>query len=123
MSRHVLLVDDDDLVREVAQMSLELVAGWTVTTASSGVEALEVAREDPPDAILLDVMMPVLDGPETMRRMREVPALAGVPVVFLTAKAMDQEMAGLRDLDASGVITKPFDPMRLHEHVAEALGW
>ncbi len=123
MTRRVLLIDDDDMVREVAQASLELVAGWTVDTADGGERGLEIARDDPPEAILLDVMMPGIDGPATLERLRATPGLSDIPVVFLTAKALDQETRHLMSLDAQGVITKPFDPMTLHSQIMTALGW
>lgn len=123
MSRTLLLIDDDDDIREIAQLSLELGAGWTVLTAASGSAGIEVAREQQPDAILLDVMMPVLDGPATLARLREDPRTKAIPVVFLTAKARPAERDRLAGLDVAGVLPKPFDPMTLADQLKVALGW
>ena len=123
MSRTLLLIDDDDDIREIAQLSLELGAGWTVLTAASGAEGIDVAREKQPDAILLDVMMPSLDGPATLARLRDDERTAGIPVVFLTAKARPSERDRLAGLDVAGVLAKPFDPMTLAEQLRSVLGW
>ena len=123
MSKTLLLIDDDDDIREIAQLSLELGAGWTVLSAASGAEGVEVAREQQPDAILLDVMMPVLDGPATLAKLREDDRTKNIPVVFLTAKARPAERDRLAGLDVSGVLAKPFDPMTLADQLQAALGW
>lgn len=123
MSRRILIVDDEDDIREVAQVSLELVGQWRVVTAASGREGLARARELRPDAILLDVMMPDLDGPATLAQLQADPATREIPVLFLTAKAQSVERARLRQLGAAGVLTKPFDPMTLPTDVASALNW
>ena len=115
--RTILYVDDEPDIREVVQMSLSLADGVEVHTADSGKRALEVLPSVQPDLVLLDVMMPTLDGPGTLQRMRENPATAGIPVVFMTAKAMPQEIARFIELGAAAVIAKPFDPMRLSEQV------
>ncbi|MDH4176270.1 MAG: response regulator [Thermoleophilia bacterium] len=121
--RRVLIVDDEDDIREVAQMSLELVGGWEATTAGSGDECVARAAGDAPDVILLDVMMPGLSGPETLARLRDGRDTVGIPVIFLTAKAQSSETRLLSELDVAGVIAKPFDPMTLHEDVSAILGW
>jgi CheY-like chemotaxis protein len=118
--RRVLVVDDDELLREVAKASLELVAGWLVTTAESGVEAHEKARAEQPDAIMLDVMMPGQDGPTTFAALRDDAATRDIPVIFLTAK---NNTLGWSDGGLAGVIAKPFDAMRLAAQVSELLGW
>jgi CheY-like chemotaxis protein len=123
MSRTLLLIDDDDDIREIAQLSLELGAGWSVLTAGSGVEGIAIAREKQPDAILLDVMMPVLDGPATLARLREDDRTRSIPVVFLTAKARPSDRDWLAGLDVAGVLAKPFDPMTLAAQLQAALGW
>lgn len=119
----VLVVDDDDSVREVTGMSLEVVAGWQVLQADSGQVALDLARRHRPDAILLDVMMPVMDGPTTLRHLRADPATSEIPVVLLTAKVRAGERAELAELAVQGILAKPFDPMRLHVELARLLGW
>ncbi|HEX3041284.1 MAG TPA: response regulator [Solirubrobacterales bacterium] len=118
MKRRLLLVDDEDAIREIARISLERVGGWEVFAAASGREAVEtVGRVGPVDAVLLDVMMPGLDGPSTMRALRAGPLATGVPFVFLTAKlqAVDRERLGR--IGAAGVVAKPFDPMTLPEQL------
>ena len=121
--RHVLVVDDDDHIREVAQVSLEAVAGWQVSTAACGREGVDLARAARPDAIVLDVMMPDLDGPATLARLRADAATRDVPVVFLTAKTQAFERARLGGLGAAGVLAKPFDPMLLAQEITTLLGW
>jgi CheY-like chemotaxis protein len=121
MSRRILIIDDEDDIREIAQMSLEMIAGWQVFTARSGPEGIEVASREQPEAVLLDVMMPGLDGPQTLRRLQEDARTKAIPVVFLTAKAQTSEQSRLRQLGARGVIAKPFDPITLADQVAELL--
>jgi CheY-like chemotaxis protein len=122
--RRVLIVDDEDAIREIARLAMEEVGGHVVTTASSGVEALDRATADPPDAVLLDVMMPGLDGPGTVSRLRADPRTRDVDVILLTAKVQPSEVARFHQLaGVVGVIAKPFDPMTLPAQVAEILGW
>ena len=123
VARRVLVVDDDVDILEVAQMSLELVGGWSVTTASDGQEALDRARTDQPDAIVMDVMMPRMDGPTAAVALRADPATAGIPVVLLTASVQPAERAALEDLPVAGVLGKPFDPMLLPAELGAILGW
>ncbi|MBM7798469.1 CheY-like chemotaxis protein [Microlunatus panaciterrae] len=122
-SRRVLVVDDDDSIREVAQMALELVGGWQVTTAACGAEGWAKAREHQPDAILMDVMMPGMDGPTTFSHMQDDPETREIPVILLTAKVQAGDRREFADLELAGVIAKPFDPMTLSNEVAELLGW
>lgn len=123
MSKRVLLIDDEDDIREVAGMSLETVAGWTTMAARSGREGIKMAAEQQPDAILLDVMMPDMDGPSTFRNLQESATTRSIPVIFLTAKAQTREQRGFRELGAHGVISKPFDPLTLADQISELLGW
>jgi len=117
--RHVLYVDDEPDIRTVASMALELDPDLRVDTADSGEEALALLASLDPDLVILDVMMPGLDGPSTLARMRADPRLQSIPVVFMTAKAMPDEQARLLALGVAGVIAKPFDPMRLAARVIE----
>jgi CheY-like chemotaxis protein len=112
MSRgRLLLVDDDDDIRAIARMSLTRVGGWDVVPAASADEAEAAAREHPPDLVLLDVMMPDVDGPAALERLR--PLIGDAPVVFLTAKTQPADLERLKRLGAAGVIAKPFDPIGL----------
>jgi CheY-like chemotaxis protein len=119
--RRVLLIDDEDDIREVAQLSLEMVAKWEVTTASSGAEGVVRAETDQPDAIILDVMMPDMDGHTTFRTLQANPATRHIPVILLTAKAPAATDRLVNDVVT--VIPKPFDPLRLAGQIANALGW
>jgi CheY-like chemotaxis protein len=119
--RRVLLIDDEDDIREVAQLSLEIVAHWEVTTASSGAEGVLRAEEDQPDAIILDVMMPDMDGHATFRVLQANPNTRHIPVILLTAKAPAATDRLVRDVVT--VIAKPFDPLRLAGQISNALGW
>jgi CheY-like chemotaxis protein len=123
MSRRILVVDDDAMLREVAQTALELVGGWQVSTADSGAQAQQQARAMRPDAILLDVMMPGLDGPSTANALRADPVTRDIPIIFLTAKIQTDALAEWRPLSLAGVISKPFDPMTLSAEIAAMLGW
>jgi CheY-like chemotaxis protein len=118
----VLIVDDEPDIRRIAKLGLSRVGGMEVVEAANGAEALVRAKEDKPDAVLLDVMMPGLDGPSTLARLREDPATSGIPVVFLTAKAITAELDRLKVLGAAGVLTKPFDPMTLARELRALLG-
>jgi CheY-like chemotaxis protein len=113
----VLYVDDEPDIREVVELSLGLASALQIHTCDSGQAALNAMPNIKPDLVLLDVMMPGLDGPATLQRMQGDPRLAHIPVVFMTAKAMPQEVARFRELGAIAVIPKPFDPMRLSEQV------
>jgi CheY-like chemotaxis protein len=123
MTRRVLVVDDDPLLREVAQAALELVGGWEVSTAQSGPQAQQQALTEHPDAILLDVMMPGVDGPSTVAALRADPATRDIPIIFLTAKMPSEDFDEWRPLRLAGVIPKPFDPMTLAAEMAALLGW
>ncbi len=118
----VLLIDDEPDLRRLAEVSLSAVGGWKVTSCASGAEGVEAALREPPDLVLLDVQMPGLDGPQTLAALRREPALAAVPVVFLTATCAEDDLARLRALGARGVVQKPFDPFTLPGQVQAALG-
>jgi CheY-like chemotaxis protein len=123
VSHRILIIDDEDDIREVAALSLETVAGWDVITANSGVQGLARAIEQQPDAILLDVMMPGMDGPTTFRELRKNPATARIPVVLLTAKVQSNDQRRFADLGVEAVLLKPFDPLTLATQISDALGW
>lgn len=115
----VLLVDDDQNIRFVVQMALEGLTSWKVLLADSGAEALKIVDQERPDLILLDMMMPGMDGPTTYTRLKAQGVL--VPVIFMTAKVQTHEVEDHLKLGAAGVIAKPFDPMTLHKEIARIL--
>lgn len=117
----ILYVEDDPDIRLVAQLAMEVVGGLSVCTCTCGEEALAKAPEFSPDLLLLDVMMPGLDGPETLRGLRSIPGYAEIPAVFMTAKARSEEVASLRAAGAIAVIAKPFDPMNLALQLTELM--
>ena len=121
--RRILIIDDEDDIREVAALSLETVAGWTVCTANSGTDGIKKAILERPDAILMDVMMPSMDGPTTFRQMQTIPDVSQIPVLLLTAKVQGVDQRRFADLGVSGVLFKPFDPLTLADQMASALGW
>ncbi len=118
----VLLVDDEEDVREIARLSLGRVGGMDVIEASNGPDAVALAAREKPDFVLLDMMMPGMDGPATLQALRANPETSLIRVVFLTAKALPSEVDRLRQLGAVAVITKPFDPMTLAIEVRRILG-
>lgn len=113
----VLYVEDEPDIQAVARVALEVVGGLVIKICSSGEEALREAAEFAPDMILLDVMMPGMDGPGTLKALQAVPALAAIPVAFMTAKVQPSEVAHYTLLGALDVIAKPFDPMTLAAQV------
>lgn len=114
---HILLVEDDPDIQTVAAMVLRTVGGFEVSICASGSEALDRCRELSPDMVLLDVMMPGMDGPATLDALRRVPEMRDVPVVFMTARAQPYEVARYRSLGVADVIVKPFDPTSLSDEV------
>ncbi|WP_019499110.1 response regulator [Pseudanabaena sp. PCC 6802] len=119
----VLIVDDEPDIREVAQVSLEMMGGWQVLTSDSGRDGLAKAKSAQPNAILLDVMLPDMDGPTTFQNLQADPLTAHIPVIFLTAKIQPVDRARFTNLGVTAVIAKPFDPLTLAKQVAEVLGW
>ncbi|HYO75511.1 MAG TPA: response regulator [Thermoanaerobaculia bacterium] len=117
----VLVIDDEEDVRFVVQMSLGRLGNMTVVEATNGHEGLALAKSGWPELILLDMMMPGMDGAEVFRQLRANSGTAGIPVVFLTAKAMVAEVQRLKDLGAKGVILKPFDPLTLAADITAIL--
>ncbi|MER8911965.1 response regulator [Mesorhizobium sp. M0854] len=121
MPARILYVDDENDIREIAQMSLELDLEFEVQSCPSGIEALTNAADWQPDLILLDVMMPDMDGPETLRRLADSPLTASIPVVFITARTQTHEVQRYLAMGAVGVIAKPFDPLALAGEVRKLL--
>lgn len=121
MSIRILLAEDDPDIQLIARLALKK-AGFDVVVAGNGTEALAVVRAQPPDAVLLDWMMPELDGPGTCACLKEDPATRGIPVIFLTAKSQESEVRQGIALGAAGYIVKPFDALTLGARVAAILG-
>ena len=116
-ARTILVVDDDDEIREIVGLALEVMGGWTVVAADRGAAGLRLARECRPDVVLLDVMMPEMDGPTMFNRMQVDPVLRDIPVVLLTAKVQVGHVQVWDSLPVAGVIPKPFNPATLSEQI------
>lgn len=115
----ILYIEDEADIQAIARLALEALGGFVVETCSSGRAGIACAQAGTPDIILLDVMMPDMDGPATLLALQQLPGLAAVPVVFMTAKVQPQEIAHYRALGAVDVIAKPFDPMTLADQVRQ----
>jgi CheY-like chemotaxis protein len=120
-AKQILVIDDEDDIRKLTQTCLEMMGGWQVLTASSGSEGLAQAQANQPDAILLDVMMPDMDGPTTFQKLQANPATRHIPVILLTARGRSADQRLFAELGVTGVIKKPFNPLKLADQVAEAL--
>ena len=117
MGKRVLVVDDDRVIQQLLEVNLELEGYEVVATAADGKEALEKIAELKPDLVILDIMMPKMDGLEVCRRLRADPDLAGIPVILLSARAQDMDIREGLEIGASAYLTKPFDPVELLEVV------
>ena len=115
--QRILYVEDEPDIQAVARLALELVGRFEVQVCGSGEDALRLVEDFEPDLIVLDVMMPGLDGPSTLTRLREIPAVAAVPIVFVTARVQPEEIAEYRSIGAIGVVQKPFDPIGLSQEL------
>ena len=122
-NKQILLIDDEETIQEVVQMGIEIEAGWQVATASSGWEGINLAQTQQPDAILLDVMMPDMDGISTLSNLKADAKTRSIPVIFLTAKTQATEKDRLQNLGVVDVITKPFNSMTLASQIAQILQW
>ncbi|XWK91294.1 MAG: response regulator [Phormidium sp.] len=123
VTKRVLIIDDDLGIRKIVEISLEAVAGWNVLIAASGMAGIEIAQAEQPDAILLDVMMPGMDGITTLGRIKENPNIQKIPVILLTAKAQLSEQKQFAKLPVAGVITKPFKATDLVDQMRSLLQW
>ena len=123
MSKCVLIVDDEDDVRAIAKLGLEMGGGWTVLTASSGQEALRIAEEQQPDVILLDMMMPDMDGRMTLKCLKAHSTTQQIPVILVTAKVNSSSQGTFDDMDVAAVMAKPFRPLQLAEQISTLLNW
>ncbi|MBW4563067.1 MAG: response regulator [Mojavia pulchra JT2-VF2] len=122
-TKRVLVVDDEACVQYVVQACLEEIAGWEVVTANSGHEGLVKAVKERPDAIILDMMMPGMDGIKFVELLQADPMIQSIPVVLLTAKVDYTDSCHIQNLGIAGAIAKPFDPILLVNQVAQYLGW
>ena len=121
--KNILLIDDEETIQEVVQVGIEIEAGWQVAIASSGLAGINLAQHLQPDVILLDVMMPDLDGINTLSQLKSNARTSNIPVIFLTAKAQAEEKNQFQSLGVVDVITKPFNSMTLASQIAKILGW
>jgi CheY-like chemotaxis protein len=119
--KRILVIDDENDIQEVARLSLELTENWIVIGANGGAAGALLALSAEPDAILLDVMMPDMDGPSTLRLLQQQGA--STPVIFLTAKVQTADRQKFMQLGVKGIISKPFDPLTLGQQMREMLAW
>ena len=122
-TKSVLIIDDEVSIQKVVSLSLQMEANWTVLTASSGQEGIRQAERHRPDVILLDVMMPEVDGIATFEALQNNPITQTIPVVLLTAKTRTAEKQLFEKLGVAGVITKPFPPLALASEIAKLVDW
>jgi CheY-like chemotaxis protein len=121
--KRILIVDDEERIREVVRMCLIKLAKWEVIIATSGPEAIQTAIIEQPDAILLDVSMPGMNGIETLQQLQSQPQTAQIPTIFLTAKVQPSEQLHYQQLGVAGLIIKPFDPSQISVDISRLLGW
>ncbi|MEG4943891.1 response regulator [Microcoleus sp. F4-D5] len=123
IGKQILIVDDQEHLRELIQLCLEDLAGWNTLLAESGEECLQILQTERPNAILLDLSMPEMDGFAVYDRLQSDPVTRSIPVILLTARVMSNDMAEFTKMGVAGVIRKPFEPITLPGKVAEILGW
>ena len=119
----VLIIDDEETIQSVVKMGLSLSVDWNVVSASSGQEGIDIALAEQPDVILLDVMMPEMDGIATFKALKQQSKTQSIPVIFLTAKAQTADRQQFQATGVSGVITKPFNSLHLAEQISSMLNW
>lgn len=117
----VLVVDDDDYIRRIAEISLKKVGKWNVLLAKNGFEAVTIAKDEKPDLIVMDVTMPGQDGPATFLKLKEESETSSIPVIFLTGRVDQEDIDRFMELGIAGVIEKPFDPLKLPERICTLL--
>jgi len=123
MSKRILIVDDEPDVRAIARLGLEMSAGWSVLSANSGQEALDLAMAHQPDAIVLDLMMPDMDGRATLQRLKANPITRSIPVILATAKVQPSDRESFAELEVVAVFAKPYRPLNLAQQICQALCW
>ena len=116
-------MDDEKDIREILRHAIELTTKWTVVEASDGILGLELVRRELPDAVILDVMMPRMDGREVFRQLRHDPSIKSIPVIFLTASLQKQDVRALQELGPVAILEKPFDPIEIVSDISRLLGW
>lgn len=116
----ILYAEDETDIRQIAQIALEDIGGFAVTFCSNGREAVEKAAKQQADLILLDIMMPIMDGPSTLKELRKLPDYKNTPVIFMTARVQPEEITEYKNLGAIAIINKPFDPMTLVDEILNA---
>ena len=122
-AKRILFIDDEEDIQTLARFCIELEADWQLITASSGIEGITIAETEQPDAILLDVMMPELDGLQTLEKLKLNPKTQNIPTIFITAKAQASDRRRFYAAGAKGVINKPFDSLTLASQIAGFLSW
>jgi len=122
-TKSILLIDDEPNLAQVIAVCLESFKGWKVCVVNSGKEGLQVVEALKPDVILLDVMMPEMDGIEVLQNLQKNPAIRDIPVIFLTAKVQTSDREKFAELDIVGIVAKPFDPLKIADEIAQLLGW
>lgn len=122
-TKSILLIDDEPNLAQVIAVCLESFKGWKVCVVHSGKEGLQVVEALKPDVILLDVMMPEMDGIEVLQNLQKNPAIRDIPVIFLTAKVQTSDREKFAELDIVGIVAKPFDPLKIADEIAQLLDW
>ena len=122
-SKRILFIDDEEDIKMLARFCLELEADWEMISASGGKEGIELAEAEQPDAILLDAMMPEIDGMQTLEKLQNNPKTNHIPIIFVTAKAQASDRHRFYTAGAKGVINKPFDTLTLASQISGFLGW
>ena len=122
-AKRILFIDDEEDIKTLAQFCLESEAGWSMLSASGGIEGIKIAEQEQPDAILLDAMMPEVDGLQTLERLLLNPKTKQIPIIFITAKAQVSDRRRFYSAGAKGVINKPFDSLTLASQISGFLGW
>jgi CheY-like chemotaxis protein len=123
MTKKILLIDDDSAIQDFTQVAIRLIAKWEVVSALTGAEGVDKAKTEHPDAILLDISMPDMDGYQVFKHLQTAPETQTIPVVLLTAKTLPSDRRRFAEMGVAGVITKPFDPVKVWSQVAHFLGW
>lgn len=120
--KKIVMIDDEKSIQVLAKMALEKIGGFEVIAYDSGPEAIDNILNDKPDLILLDVIMPTMDGPEVFKKLKEIDGVKDIPLFFMTGKSLDSEKDELMNLGADGIVPKPFDPMNLSKTIEAMYG-